>query len=186
MAASYAAREHYPLERELGRFAELVRAGGLVLDVGCGPAQYARALEARGLRAIGLDLSGQMLAQAQLAGSRSLLLADMVHIPLPSDSVDGLFVCASLLHLPHHTAPSALIEFRRVLRRYGILYLALKEGEGEEWLDSEFGERLFAYYSAERVDGMVMASGFALLDGWINPPQANQHHNWINRFAAAL
>jgi SAM-dependent methyltransferase len=187
MAASYAAREHFPLERELNRFAELVGAGGLVLDVGCGPAQYTRELDARGLQPIGLDLSPEMLAQAQMAGFRALLLADMVHIPLQAGSLDGLFVCASMLHVPHHVAPIALQGFRRVLRQNGILYLALKEGEGEGWLDNEeFGARWFAFYDADGVDSMLEAGGFALMDGWINPPQPNQRHNWINRFARAV
>ena len=78
MAARYAARPTYPLERELGRFVALVGRGGWVIDVGCGPGQYACALAARGLRVIGLDLSARMLAQAarlaRLAGLNQVVL----------------------------------------------------------------------------------------------------------------
>lgn len=63
IAARYAARVTYPLEQELARFRQMAPTGGLVLDVGCGPGQYARALESRGLRVVGLDLSPGMLRQ---------------------------------------------------------------------------------------------------------------------------
>jgi len=184
MAARYAARPTYPLERELGRFVALVGRGGWVIDVGCGPGQYARALAARGLRVIGLDLSARMLAQAAAAGTKSLLQADMRCLPLPTGSMDGCFACASLLHLPRAEAPIALAEFYRVLRPGGVLYLALKEGHGEEWVDAgRAGQRFLVYYQVSEVDRLLAEAGFALVDGWISPPGPGQRHRWINRFA---
>jgi len=187
-AARYAARPFYPLAREIERFVALVGngKGRLVVDVGCGPGQYARALAARGLRVAALDLSAGMLAQARAAGTSGLLQADMLRLPLPTSVADGCFVCASLLHLRRAEVPSALAEFRRVLRTRGGLYLALKEGEGEEWVsDGEGGARFFVYYREEEVGRLLAAAGFEVVDGWINPPGAGQRHRWINCFAVA-
>ncbi len=185
MAARYAARPFYPLEREIGRFVALVGRGGLVLDVGSGPGQYARELAKRGLRVVALDLSAGMLAQARLAMTPRPLQADMRYLPFSTGVADGCFVCASLLHLPRPYAIQALAAFRRVLRHGGVLYLGLKEGVGEEWVPEGTGSRRFVYYQPAEVDQLLVTAGFRVTDGWVGPPGPGQHHRWINRFGIA-
>src|SRR5262249_29531707 len=41
------------------------RAPGSALEIACGPGYHARALARRGIRAVGLDLSGEMIALAR-------------------------------------------------------------------------------------------------------------------------
>lgn len=68
----------------------------------------------------------------------------------------------------------------------GVLYVGLKEGEGEEWVTGGEGyERFFVYYRYEEIDRLILAAGFEIVDGWISPPSKGQRHNWINRFAVA-
>jgi SAM-dependent methyltransferase len=57
---------------------------GPVLDVGCGPARHARLLQARGLRAIGLDRSLLALGLARSLGLRHWLHADVRSGSLPA------------------------------------------------------------------------------------------------------
>jgi len=186
VAACYAVRATYPLERELARFRRMMPAGGLALDVGCGPGQYVRALESRGLRVVGLDLSRGLLDQAQMEGTPRLVCADMRRLPIADERTAGCFACASLLHLPRDQSPQALLEFRRVLRPGGALYVGVKEGKGEEWVaDPQGYERFFVYYRPEEIDRLIQAAGFEIVDGWISPPGQGQRHNWINRFAVA-
>ncbi len=185
-AARYATRGTYPLKRELDRFREMMPTGGLALDVGCGPGQYARALGSRGLRVVALDLSRGMLRQAQINETPWLVRADMRRLPIANELAAGCFVCASLLHLPRPQAPRALAEFRRVLRPGGALYAGVKEGKGEEWVTAQQGhERFFSYYQPEEFDRLIRAAGFEIVDGWLNPPGKDQRQNWINRFATA-
>jgi ubiquinone/menaquinone biosynthesis C-methylase UbiE len=184
--ARYAAREIYPLEQELNRFTELAPNGGLALDIGCGPGQYARALEARGLRVVALDLSQGMLHQAQANKVPRLICADMRRLPIPNECTDGCFACASLLHIPRSQVLQTLVEFRRVLRSGGALYAGVKEGKGEEWVSDRHGyERFFVYYQPEEIDQLIQTAGFRIVDHWISPPGKDQRHDWINRFATA-
>lgn len=186
IASRYTARATHPLEQELARFRQMTPTGGLVLDVGCGPGQYSRALESRGLCVVGFDLSRGLLHQAQAAGTRRLACANMRRLPLAAECADGCFVCASLLHLPRAQVPQTLLEFRRVLRNGSALYIGVKEGAGEQWVaDQEGYERFFAYYRPEEIDRLIQAAGFEIVVGWINPPGKGQRHNWINRFAVA-
>lgn len=67
--------------------------GWRILDVGCGPGRHAAALEAAGLRPIGLDLSSALLRRARQVTSAPLVRADMRRLPIRPGSMDA---CLSL------------------------------------------------------------------------------------------
>jgi SAM-dependent methyltransferase len=154
----------------LDRFARRLRARGgsrRVLDVGCGPGFDAAALRERGLQALGVDLSLGMLRAGAGHYAVPLLQADMRRLPF-GKCFAGLWVNASLLHLPRHEAPGALVEFRRVLEPAGLLFLSLKAGTGTEWVPMATGglsgKRFFTYWSRDELTAVLQKSGFTLLE----------------------
>ena len=184
IAARYATRALYPMRQELDALLSYVPSGGLVLDIGCGPGDYALMIAARGYRVIALDLSNGMLSVAARQGTPRLMCADMRWLPLPRHVADGAFLSASLLHLPKSNASYALQEVYRVLRPGGTAYWGMKEGHGSAHVAApEGGARFFTYYQAEEFDALLQATGFTLLDSWISPPGEKQEHRWINRIA---
>ncbi len=102
-----------------------IPAGGIALDVGCGPgnvtASLARAAGPGGL-ALGLDLSEAMLVRAvraQAGPQIGFLRADAQHLPLRDETVDAVVSIAVLQLVPDPAA--ALAEMARVLRAGGRL-----------------------------------------------------------------
>jgi ubiquinone/menaquinone biosynthesis C-methylase UbiE len=102
-------------------------AGGAVLDAACGTGRALPSLRAAVGSAgtvIGVDLTGEMLAQAARRGRGSLaalVLADAMKLPLATGSLDAVFAAGLL---PHLTDPVAgLAELARVCRRGGRLAL---------------------------------------------------------------
>jgi SAM-dependent methyltransferase len=189
IAADYAARSPGAAPETLAtirkRFAALLAPGARVLDVGCGPGWEAARLRALGLRAYGLDRSRGMLAEARAWGV-PLLLGDMCTLPLPDGALDGLWVCASFLHIPRRDGPAVLCEFRRVLRPGGALYIGVKEGDGERWVEhGTGGRRFFVFYQADELDALLAAHGFSIVDGWLDTDSSGQPERWINRIAIA-
>jgi len=167
------------------RFAALLAPGARVLDVGCGPGWEAARLRALGLRACGLDRSWGMLAEARAWGA-PLLLGDMRALPLPDGVLDGLWVCASFLHIPKRDGPAVLREFRRALRPGGVLYIGVKEGEGERWVEHCAGrQRFFAFYQVRELDALLRTHGFSVTEGWLTDDSLGRRERWINRIATA-
>jgi SAM-dependent methyltransferase len=112
-----------------------VQAGGLgrarVWDVGCGPGHVTAFLAGLGLDAAGIDLSGQMVAQARARHPNLEFSAgSMTALPAPDGSWDGLICFYALIHMIEDAdVRTALAEFRRVLADGGLLLLAVHAGE---------------------------------------------------------
>jgi len=166
------------------QFVSLVQPGGRVFDVGCGPGFDTAVFHTHNLHAIGMDFNWQMMhtGRTQLQLTHDFVQVDMRHLPLRT-CADGLWVNASMLHIPHNEVPATLREFHRVLRPNGILYLSLKLGDGELWAEKSHGHnlpRLFSLWQPEALDEMLETAVFTIIDGWIIK---NASTPWIVRFA---
>jgi SAM-dependent methyltransferase len=191
-AAEYAAHsaDRAALARLHERFAELVGTNRLVLDLGSGPAHDAAELARQGLRAIACDPTRGLLASGdhpELTGK--LLQADARMIPLANGSLDGIWACASLLHLPKHQVPVALSEAHRVLRSGGVLFTSMQHGIGEFVpYDPGFGLplRQYFFYGEDEWGQLVTGAGFEIVDQRVNHTgQGVTAHadGWIETFA---
>ncbi|MGQ0841759.1 class I SAM-dependent methyltransferase [Actinokineospora sp.] len=122
---------HKPLDRALlDAFAEFA-AGGPVLDVGCGPAQAAAFLAARGVPVVGMDLSPAMCAAARRTTGVSVCAADMTALPIRSRAVAGLVCLYAVIHLDPAQRAAAYAEFARVLRPGGHALIAFHTSDAE-------------------------------------------------------
>ena len=172
------------LEQEMARFSGRLGPGARVLDVGCGPGRDAAWLAELGYSAGGVDLSFGMLQEGRSRGvTVPLIQADMSHLPFRKGSFKGLWVCASLLHIPKERAGDVLRELARVVYP-GHIYLAVKRGEGEAWVEDDEGRRLFfAYYTPAEIQLLVERCGFEVLHYWENPDQSGRDVAWLNILA---
>jgi SAM-dependent methyltransferase len=86
-----------------------------VLDVGCGNGAYLAELRARGIAAVGCDLSPGMLASA--SAHPALVNADVTALPFRPHSYDVVLAPHMLYHVADRAAAAS--EMRRVLRPGG-------------------------------------------------------------------
>lgn len=181
IAESFAERFwNITLEHALDGFSLLVKARRRVLDLGCGPGRDIGLLRQRGMRVFGLDRSMGMLQEAQRRVGGALSCADMRRLPLHTESVDGIWMCASLLHIPRAEVPTVIAEARRILRFEGVLYISVQQGTGEGWSESDGGKRFFTYFQLDELLELVVQSKFSLQEHWL---EAGGHSTWIHLLA---
>jgi len=118
-----------------GRAALSHLQGDRVLELGHGPGHLLRAMEERGLSAVGLDLSSHMGRQAKRKLDASDVTVPLVRaraqtLPFRAGCFDGIVATFPTNFIVH---PQTLREARRVLAPGGHLVIALAvrfEGEG--------------------------------------------------------
>ena len=111
-------------------FAARLPQVGDVADLGCGPADDGALLARAGHRVVGIDRSARMLAYAARMLPGHVVQADLRRLALAGQSIDGIWCCAALLHVPLDRTRAALDEMRRILRPGGWLALVTAAGQG--------------------------------------------------------
>jgi SAM-dependent methyltransferase len=155
--------------REESSMAEFVKylPGKKVLVPGCGDGRDSRYLTSRGLEVISIDLSKGMLEEAKKEDPQgSYQLYDMREIDKIGSLFDGIWASGCLYHLTKIEFQSFLENCKGILSKDGVLYLNMKEGAGEEYLDSPkssgypggkkakellVGARFYSYYSYDEL-----------------------------------
>jgi SAM-dependent methyltransferase len=169
------------MSRLYGPFLELIPTGGSILDAGCGSGRDSLAFIEKGYGVVSMDASPAMVkAAAALTGKSTLLLtfADMDF----KAAFDGIWACASLLHVPREHLPPILARFARALKANGALYLSFKYGESER-ID---GLRYFNDLNEDLLkQSMATVVALRLVNVWTTedarPGQSSQ--KWLNAIA---
>jgi ubiquinone/menaquinone biosynthesis C-methylase UbiE len=142
--------------------------GGRVLEVGCGGGRDALTLTQH-YDYIGSDRAFSLLPYTRTVEPRAgkLLQQDLYRMAFANQTFDGAWVSAVLLHIPKDRVATALAEIRRVVRPGGVVFVSLKEGEGQTVkTEVEQGvelERLFVYYRLGEFERFTWNAGFKVL-----------------------
>ena len=150
-----------------------------LLDVGCGSGRDSLAFRRRGHQVAALEPCEVLasFAEARLGEPvRRQRVQDVEDIA----AFDGIWACASLLHVPASETPAVLACLARALRPGGVVYVSYKLGSGERVEDGRF----FHDLSEEVVRGLLEASSFSVEAVWTTAdvrPERDQC--WVNALA---
>lgn len=132
-----AATRDVNLHRVQDHFLSLLPRCGRILDFGCGSGRDVKYFRGKGFRAEGIDASEEMCCRAsKYTGTniRKMLFTDLNDI----QSFDGIWACASLLHLSNPELSDVLYKISKALVDNGILYASFQYGEAEEMREGRF------------------------------------------------
>lgn len=170
-----------PLDRHLlNRFAEGVRGRGLTADLGCGPGQVARYLKDQRIEILGIDLSPEMIRQAQGRNPGiEFRVGDLRALDLADGALAGVVAFYSLIHLDEPEIVPALREMRRVLTPGGLALFAFHVGEETIHRDEMWGHAVsldFRFLLPARVSAQLQEAGFRLLESVEREPYEGAEH----------
>ena len=155
------------------RFLSRLDPGARILDLGCGSGRDTLAFREAGYEVVPVDGSeGMCRVASSNTGSkvRCLDILDLDYV----DEFDGVWACASLLHLGSREIQEAFRLIRRALREGGAAFVSFKEGTFEGFRDGR-------WYTDMTPDGfrdIVSKIGFTMCDLWLS----KDYHGitWVN------
>ncbi len=112
---------------ERDNFLNLIQPPGKLLDVGCASGKDGAYFQSLGFDVIGIDLSAELLKQAQKYHPElKTKLMDMRKLDFADKTFDAIWAHASLLHLERKDLLPTIKEFYRVMKKNGICYILVK------------------------------------------------------------
>lgn len=138
-------------------FMELIPKGGKVLDLGCGTGRDSLYFREAGFRVFSIDGSNEMCGVAS-----KLLGCEIIRATFEKYETnivfDGIWACASLLHVEMSKLPHIVRKYAKMLRNNGIFYMSFKYGDFSGVRDG----RYFTDINEERLK--VLLSGIPELE----------------------
>lgn len=163
---------HY--EKFLGHLAK----GAAILDAGCGPGRDVKYFLSQGYAVSAFDGAKEMVRFAQ-----EYTGIDIAHEEFLTyeaiDRVQGIWACATLLHLSYEEQKEVLKKYQRFLTEEGIFYMSFKYGQGSYKKDG----RVFYRHQEESFATLVEeVGGYEILEQYISGDvRVNRaEEKWLN------
>ena len=126
------------------KFLDCLNEGAYILDFGCGSGRDTKYFLEAGMKVDAIDGSEEMCRIA--SEYTGIEVQQMLFQELDAhDQYDGIWACASILHLPKNELKSVLQKMATALNIHGIIYTSFKYGEFE-------GERNGRYFTDFTID----------------------------------
>jgi len=160
-----------------------------ILDAGSAAGRDSNYFFNKGLNVVGVYLSNELIKIAKEKYPKiSFIKADFKNLPFKNNYFDGVWAHASLVHMDKtEDTQMALKEFKRVLKRNGILYVYVKTNKKEtdivsDKLSNHF--RFFRYYSKKQIEGLIRDLDFKILSSEFDEDLAGRKEvRWVAIFA---
>ncbi|QLR79276.1 class I SAM-dependent methyltransferase [Citrobacter freundii] len=150
---------------------------GHILDAGCGSGRDSKAFLEKGYQVEAFDASAEMVNLAsQHAGLcvRQMTFNDIAD----TERYDGIWCCASLLHVSAEALPGVMSKLARALKTGGTWYVSFKYGETERVKDG----RHFTDLTEQGLEKLIAPlSDITLISSWTTrDKRPDRDEMWLN------
>ena len=163
------------------RFAACLPVGALILDFGCGSGRDTKAFMDLGFKVDAVDGSMELCALA--SAYTGIRVRQMLFKELDVVNVyDGIWACASILHLPRVELADVLGKISIALKKDGVLYASFKYGDFEGIRNG----RYFTDFTEESLKSFWNSvPSMQITDLWFTEDvrQDRKDERWINLLA---
>ena len=162
------------------KFEKYIPDGGHILDAGCGSGRDSKAFFKHGYSVVAFDASREMckFASEYLGFEVWQMRFDEICF---DEEFDGVWACASLLHVDADKIADAMNNIKNELKDNGVIYASFKYGDGT----TSKGDRSFTNMNKEGIAQLMAGCGFEILECDISHdvrPDRNDE-KWINVIA---
>lgn len=163
------------------KFKQYLKPNGKVLDVGCGSGRDSKRFIEDGYQVEAIDASEAICKYAGKYIGQQVKCQNVEEITYENE-FDGIWACASLLHVRKEEMPAVIEKLRRALKEKGVLYVSFKLGSGERFTEGRFfndyvGKEIMEVFSGQ--NGFEIKECFATED----VRKERKDKMWINIIA---
>ena len=166
------------MSEQYRRFLPLLRERARILDVGSGSGRDACYFQKKGYQVTALEPSKNLCREIRKVFSGKIVCSD-IQSYRPNQRFDGIWACASLLHVPEKELSAILKKIARALKDSGILYMSFKLGDFEGFR----GERYFCDYTEDAMEEVLKDNDrFDVVKIWETEDVRSGHSDtrWLN------
>ncbi len=151
-----------------------------ILDAGCGSGRDAKAFLEAGYQVTALDASEKICKEAEKLIKRKVICIRFEELQFQQE-FDGIWACASLLHVPYEEISGVLKRLREALKEDGILYASFKYGKGMR-MDQN---RIFYDYEEALLESLMGNNCFAVENIFRTRDvrKGRENEQWVNVLA---
>lgn len=160
------------------RFLSFLHPKANILDFGCGSGRDTKYFLAKGFQVDAIDGSTELCEIAR--AYTGVPVKNMLFQNLDEyEKYDGIWACASVLHMPKSELPDVFCRMAKALKQDGIIYTSFKYGDFEGMRNG----RYFSYYTHESwCDLLKKFPDLKIIDEWISSdvrPERGEE-KWLN------
>jgi SAM-dependent methyltransferase len=159
-------------------FLNCIPEGGRILDLGCGSGRDTKYFMDKSYEVVAIDASEKMVEATKRLANANVLQLRFDQMKFENE-FDGIWACASLLHVPETALKNVLELCLHALRPTGVIYASFKYGSAQRF---ERG-RLFTDFNEEKLNVLVSSLAHDLtLNHWVTQDARPDRNNeqWIN------
>ena len=118
------------MDNVYGPFVNHLIPGSRILDAGCGSGRDTKFFLEKGYKVDAFDASSKLAERASAYTGIEVKVATFNDVDAV-ERYDGIWCCASLLHVPKEMLPSVMAKLSTALKPQGIWYVSFKYGNAE-------------------------------------------------------
>lgn len=166
------------MKETLDKFIEYLPEGAAVLDLGCGSGRDSLYFIENGFDTTALDGAEELCELASIHIGQNVLHMQFSELDF-TEVFDGVWACASLLHLQTNEIDNVLNRVINALKPDGVLYMSFKHGDYEGIRNG----RYYTYYTTRSLKELIKGhKELEILELWNSQDvrTEREEESWMN------
>ncbi|WP_217491020.1 class I SAM-dependent methyltransferase [Vibrio cidicii] len=160
------------------QFLPHLNPNGAILDAGCGSGRDTKHFKALGFKVTAFDANQALVELASRHLEQQVIHAKFDTFRAEPNSFDGIWACASLLHLPDEELAATFFTLSQLLKPHGIFYCSFKYGQAAQVRNGRF----FTDMDEHKLHATLATSPLAIKQTWVTsdvrPGRGSEQ--WLN------
>lgn len=157
-------------------FEKYLNNKGCILDLGFGSGRDSLYFVNKGYTVYAIDPSESFCDHARQLGIENVFQMTAQEMTF-EDQFDGIWACASLLHVPYCELPKVFKLCKKALKKDGILYASFKIGDYE----GERNGRYFTDMTLDKLNEVLLDTELTIIETFENKDnRPDREERWLN------